>query len=95
MHTPAPWVIFADRGHSIAVMPAMRRGEICSFEGARFPPAETDANARLIASAPELLDALVRLAANLGNPAGINRDTVVADHAAALEAIAKTTGEQP
>jgi len=55
-HTPAPWVTFADKGAAVCIMPAMRPGEICSFEGCWLP--EREANANLIAAAPDLLAAL-------------------------------------
>lgn len=54
-HTPGPWIIFADQGSAVAVLPAMRPGEVCSFEGSGLPNKE--ANARLIAAAPDLYEA--------------------------------------
>lgn len=67
-HTPGPWrpceetmvrVVVADNGRWIAD---------CDFEG---PPSESDANARLIAAAPDLLAALEDAAASL--------DTILGD----------------
>jgi hypothetical protein len=51
--TPGPWVGFADQGKTIAIMPAMRAGDICEFSK---PP--TEADARLMIAAPDLLQAL-------------------------------------
>jgi hypothetical protein len=54
-HTPGPWVVFTDSvsDRALAILPAMRRGEVCEF--AKAPE---DADARLIAAAPDLLGAL-------------------------------------
>lgn len=57
-HTPGPWVQFADKGRAVAVMPAMRPGEICSLEGANGSNDVVNANARLISAAPAMLEAL-------------------------------------
>lgn len=54
-HTPGPWTIFADKGAAVCILPAERPGEVCSFEGRGGP--EREADARLIAAAPELLEA--------------------------------------
>ena len=54
-HTPGPWVVFLDGGHASTVMPAGRPGDICVMEAVGHP--ETDANAALIAAAPDLLAA--------------------------------------
>jgi D-serine deaminase-like pyridoxal phosphate-dependent protein len=51
-HTPGPWVGFSDQGKCIAIMPAMRGGDVCTFEK---PPSADDA--RLIVAAPDLLSA--------------------------------------
>jgi hypothetical protein len=50
-HTKGPWIIFSDGGRPAAILPAGRDGEICQFANA------SKANARLIAAAPELLEA--------------------------------------
>lgn len=52
-HTPAPWIGFSDQGKCVAIMPAGREGDICTFNQ---PPSEADA--RLMAAAPDLLAAL-------------------------------------
>lgn len=89
-HTPGPWWLQADgagwyvectpeRGHSVAYVRA-EAGE----DDPDTPDAEKEANARLIAAAPELLEALrgvLRVA---------DRATVEFD--AARAAIAKATG---
>ena len=54
-HTPGPWVIFHCDGIS-SIMPAMREGEIATN-------IRNDDDARLIASAPELVAALKGLMA--------------------------------
>jgi hypothetical protein len=53
-HTPGPWVGFLDGEHVMAIKPAGRPGDVCQFW---LPP--TDADARLIAAAPDLLDAIL------------------------------------
>lgn len=53
-HTPGPWVGFADQGKCVAIMPAMREGDICTFQQ---PP--SDADATLMIMAPLLLKALL------------------------------------
>lgn len=51
-HTPGPWVAFFVDGRASVIMPAGRPGDICLFrDGA------AEADARLIAAAPELLEA--------------------------------------
>lgn len=57
LHTPGPWVCFADRGRTVAVMPAGRDGDICELDDDR-PQGESNANGRLIAAAPDMLVAL-------------------------------------
>lgn len=52
-HTVGPWIEFADQGNTVAIMPAMRTGDICSFA----EPYPNRANALLIAAAPDLLEA--------------------------------------
>lgn len=52
-HTPGPWVQFADQGKCVAIMPAGRDGDICTFK-----ECPTDADARLMTAAPQLMQAL-------------------------------------
>ena len=59
--TPGPWIEFADKGDTIAILPAGREGTVCEF---KFPfPSRADA--RLIAAAPSLLEALTKLMSGL------------------------------
>jgi hypothetical protein len=53
-HTPGPWIIYNEEHKPAAILPAGRSGEICQFATAY----ENEANARLIASALMLLEAL-------------------------------------
>lgn len=78
MHTPGPWVQFADQGKTVAIMPAMRAGDVCAFSK---PP--TDDDARLMTAAPDMLEALWACRAMVGHP----------DNIAFIDAaIAKATG---
>lgn len=52
-HTTGPWVEFADQGNTVAIMPAMRAGDVCTFA----EPFPARANARLMVAAPDLLEA--------------------------------------
>ena len=40
-HTPTPWTGFTDEGKCIAIMPAGREGDICTFG---VPPSDADAD---------------------------------------------------
>lgn len=53
MHTQGPWVGFADKGKVVAIMPAGRRGDVCTFG-----VCPSDADAALMIAAPDLLAAL-------------------------------------
>jgi hypothetical protein len=58
--TPGPWVQFAQRGNDgnvelIVIMPAGRPGDVASVA---VDTPEDEANARLIAAAPDLLEAM-------------------------------------
>jgi hypothetical protein len=93
-HTPGPWV----------ASPAIRSGftidakcdpwmiVTTSDEEGRYGSIETEANARLIAAAPDLLEALQALA-NMAEsfPSELHKDHP--DVIAARAAIAKATGE--
>lgn len=87
-HTPGPWVLFGDGElRQLIIMPAGRPGEIAAVQ---FPTdtsrdAEYDANAHLIAAAPELLAALKAVVAVA--------DRRTDEFDAARAAIAKATGE--
>ncbi len=52
-HTSGPWVGFSDQGKVVAIMPAGREGDVCTFQQ---PP--SDADARLMILAPALVEAL-------------------------------------
>lgn len=60
-HTPGPWEVF-DSHTGLWVMDSAEQGAICKLEWCL----EAEANARLIASAPEMLDALKRLCSRFG-----------------------------
>lgn len=62
-HTPGPWVEFADQGDTVAIMPAGRAGDICTFAA----PYPTRADARLMTASPALLHALKAAAGYLLN----------------------------
>lgn len=84
-HTPGPWVGFSDEGRLVAMMPAGRDGDICSF---MVSPSEADGS--LMLAAPDLL--MVAQAAEI---ALRNRDQSVAEArllAAIKIAIAKAIG---
>lgn len=82
-HTPGPWV---DGGYDVE---ASDRTLVCSMSGWRGPQA-TKANARLIAAAPELLEAL-KLADAALSGANMNMNVV---QRKVSEAIAKAEGAQ-
>ena len=60
-HTPGPWEAFASHA-GLYVIDSAEQGAICKIEWCL----EDEANARLIASAPEMLVALKRLCAKFG-----------------------------
>ena len=88
-HTPGPWAVSASETRVIAPM----RHVICAdIQGRTF--AECQANARLIAAAPDLLDALELAMSYIRNdhgrnPLDVRREAVDAAGAA----IAKAKGE--
>lgn len=41
-HTPTPWVLYVQDGECLAIMPAGREGDVCTFETG-MPPSEADA----------------------------------------------------
>ena len=111
-HTPAPWVLaFGERQ---TCHPGTTVAQVAPKFGAGpggywiFSNAEThgdqEADARLIAAAPELLEALKGVLAIVSDSRGVagyhlNGDTAEWDEFdevdAAIDAIAKATGEQP
>ncbi len=83
-HTPGPWVQFADQGKTVAIMPAGREGDICTF---KQPP--SDADVRLMNAAPEMLQALMKFVSMFPCVPGSIGDEVRQD---ARAAIAKACG---
>ena len=86
-HTPGPWVQFADQGKCYALMPAMRIGDICTF---KQPP--NDADAMLMAAAPDMLEALLGFVSMFNTVPGSIGDEIKED---AIKAIAKAIGRDP
>lgn len=92
-HTPGPWVshaevagvIYGQDGHQVCTTPRTTRRET-----------ERDANARLIAAAPELLSALRELVEAVAPAVGglTLEDWAIEPVAAADAAIAKATGQE-
>ena len=83
-HTPGPWTYHPDSGSSCAALIATG-SFVCEFI-----EAPNEANARLIAAAPELLEALVRYVA-IDKSEGCTDNNL---YRSAVAAIAKVTGEQ-
>ena len=93
-HTPGPWRAFQDAS-SLRHTVGTATGRICDMWG-REPAFYTDedaANARLIASAPELLESLQDLMFAEGGEAGQTAEQLEA-WAQAEAAIAKATGQR-
>lgn len=87
-HTPGPWresggIVFDDH---VPGKPPLAR-----IQSEGFPPAEAEANSRLIAAAPELLDALKAMVAlaESANDASNEGGLLDERYDAALAAIAK------
>jgi hypothetical protein len=57
-HTPGPWAVSDERHGNFYVRDAAGQQLIWLGNSSRFKPGENGANARLIAAAPELLEAL-------------------------------------
>ena len=60
-HTPGPWEVFESHAGTY-VIDSAEQSAVCRIEWCL----EDEANARLIASAPEMLDALKRLCSKFG-----------------------------
>ena len=98
-HTPGPWTIHADTDGWPLVMSGGVAGRIVANVNPQSCPDESsapefvempcEANARLIAAAPELLEALQSVLENC-----LDSEGLCAAHAKARAALAKTTGEQ-
>jgi len=91
-HTPGPWarsVFYASNGdESIGVKSLATSGAVAWISGANND--ETNENARLIAVAPELLDALQRVMRHIPDNAG--GASLSDDMHRAKKAITKATG---
>ena len=93
-HTPGPWRI--DQSYTYRVLNAEELN-VADCDSARVPKLQAQANARLIAAAPELLEALQRILAHEIRPGRKRRnhvdlfefDTI---RIIARAAIAKATG---
>lgn len=93
-HTPGPWTHFRAKGRIHIVEPSIRnkyqRHVVAVVHGA------TDANAALIASAPDLLAALHHALAALDDAKKLHPNWIYADaQNAARSAIAKAEGRTP
>lgn len=95
-HTPGPWYTTARSNNMIDVCHQIRRPgaitmALCRVQARQSWLSEAEANARLIAAAPDLLEALKRCAGVLGlvSPGGQEDPDVLCARAA----IAKATGE--
>lgn len=87
-HTKGPWIYGADSDEVITKNAAL----ICDIAPSResVSDEEADANARLIAAAPELLAALQKLLENAGDCLEVEAPSSLCD---ARAAIAKATGQ--
>ena len=86
-HTPGPWFVQDIPTASIYISPAGGRPSVAlALTKVNVPAGETMANARLIAAAPDLLEALRYL---LDNDGDCSADGIATCRAA----IAKATGE--
>lgn len=60
-HTPGPWIVYNDDDLAHSVLQAISRGDICRIgyypSGIDATVEEINANARLIAASPDLLEA--------------------------------------
>jgi hypothetical protein len=101
-HTKGPWHIgagngegsvFADTGRTRLEQGGTTLYSICSVT-LGWNDAEDAANARLIAAAPQMLDALHEVLALLNNPDADGTDANRVEREI-LAVIAKATGEQP
>ena len=61
-HTPLPWVGFSDEGKLMAIMPAGRPGDVCTFAQSPSRP-DGDLLLRSVNALPDLIAALEKIAA--------------------------------
>lgn len=93
-HTPGPWLVQEMPRQSDRITPDDGEGTtICEFPYGAWDTPEVEANARLIASAPDLLEALYKI---LNDPV-LDSDTqrLLRAHKVARAAIAKAIGDMP
>jgi len=93
-HTPGPWAVFRRDGYSTYIHAINEGGEINTFQVASchsatsrkyFPTrGEAEANARLIAAAPDLLEALQALSAYFGTDTDNGLDELLTQARAAI-----------
>lgn len=90
-HTPGPWHLSKGKNYVRKLSPTLTDApqdyNICELNCMVGNP-EFEANARLIAAAPDMLEALEEIAANWGNPARALKRL-----ASVKAAIAKARGE--
>ena len=96
-HTPGPWKLKLGKGIQYTYLVADKKGQDIA-NWAHYPnatKAQTKANARLIAAAPDLLEALMGLLADITEYQTLNNLGGEDNHwqAIARAAIVKATGE--
>lgn len=90
-HTPGPWTVAAPSIHRVYPHVVAQNGVIvCNVKSSSNRP-QARHDARLIAAAPELLEALQNLVDRSGSAGLICGPALIKD---ARDAIAKATGEQ-
>lgn len=95
-HTPAPWIISENNNKEKVVLQELRttpsgrdvQEKVCTIEN-QLDWKERNANAKLIAAAPELLEACELVAKTIANPNGSDSDF----EDVLFSAIAKAKGE--
>jgi hypothetical protein len=93
-YTPGPWDIYrgSDTGSVIAVCEGTERMMVCDFRLCQRSKDENEANARLIAAAPDLLGLAVQVAKEYSD-ASDWKDAIGKLQKMARSAIAKAEGE--
>lgn len=98
LHTPGPWSFFADGGDFTIYDDSYLNRHIASTSNGGVPQDQVEANTRLIAAAPELLEALRAcrsvLDALMGDTDPLDGTPALRACQAASAAIAKATEEQ-
>lgn len=103
-HTPSPWEMFSHKHESIIVVSSLRsdvawiRNEYAGLRDTARSREEDEANARLMAAAPELLEALQDVLKRIENSDEWwmdNPDRGGFDAEMIKAIIAKATGESP